>query len=442
MQVDNLFLEKLLGKGAFGEVHLTRIKGDNNVYATKVYDRERIEQKEHCKNGEESDAMKYLKNEIYILHSLDHPNILKLKEVKKTRRHFYLVTDFCNGGELRQALDKYMEKYGKPFSEEIVQHFMRQIMSAFNYLHSKNIMHRDIKLENILLNYDSEQDKNDFNLMKAKAKVIDFGFASSSNMRITIVGSPLSMSPLMLKKLTSHGKIKQLGYDIKADIWSLGAICYEMLIGKAAFDADDMDELAEKIEEGTYKVPTSLSKEVISFLNGMLQYEPKARLNSAQLLNHPFLKEDVKNFHKIDLNQVPSKGDKNYIQINTKKKDNQTIWSIFNAEDEAKLINISPGQVANNISQNNIQQQKTFNPNNNSNPNIYFNQIKSYNTIGAPNTQNSFNDGGYSFNPNAGNNYYGPVFPRNNNGIAGNPITQNFNQPISYSFSPGGLYDN
>ena len=441
MQVDNLFLEKLIGKGAFGEVHLTRIKGDNKIYATKVYDRERIEQKDHCKKGEESDAMKYLKNEILILYSLDHPNILKLKEVKKTKKHFYIVTDYCNGGELRAALDKYMLINGKPFSEEMVQYFMRQIMSGFNYLHGKNIMHRDIKLENILLNYDSEQDKNNFNLMKAKIKIIDFGFASNSNLRITIVGSPLSMSPLMLKKLTSHGKIKQLGYDIKADIWSLGAICYEMLIGKAAFDADDMDELVEKIEEGTYKVPTSLSKEVISFLNGMLQYDPKARLNSGQLLNHPFLKKDVKNFHKIDLNQV-NKSDKNYLDINTKKRDNQTIWSIFNEEDEAKLMNISPGESANNMSQsnNNIQKQNTAN-NNPPNFNNNIDNIKSYRTIGTPNTPNVINGNGYSFNSNDTNNYYGPVFPRNNNGIAGNPITQDFTQPISYSFSSGGLYD-
>ena len=93
MQVDNLILEKLLGKGAFGEVYLTRIKGENNVYATKVYDRERVEQKELFKNGEESDSLIYLKNEIYILHSLNHPNIIKLKEqrVGSLRIIFILV---------------------------------------------------------------------------------------------------------------------------------------------------------------------------------------------------------------------------------------------------------------------------------------------------------------------------------------------------------------
>ena len=122
MQVDNLILEKLIGKGSFGEVHLTRISGDTKLYATKVYDRERIENTE---------AFKYLSNEINIMHNLNHPNIIKFIQVKKTKKHYYIVMEFCNGGELEKALEKYQLKYGKPFSEEIVQHLMRQIISAF-----------------------------------------------------------------------------------------------------------------------------------------------------------------------------------------------------------------------------------------------------------------------------------------------------------------------
>ena len=127
MIVDNLTLEKRLGKGAFGEVYLTTKKGvDNKKFATKKFDRDVIEKGE---------AMKYLKNEIIILQYLNHPNIAKFEEVKKTKKHFYIVMEYCNGGELSQALAKYKEKYGKPFSEEIVQHFMRQIIIAFIYIH-------------------------------------------------------------------------------------------------------------------------------------------------------------------------------------------------------------------------------------------------------------------------------------------------------------------
>ena len=299
MQIDNLILEKLLGKGSFGEVHLTKIVGDSKPYATKIYDREKIENTE---------AFRYLNNEINILHTLKHPNIVKFVQVKKTKKHYYIVMEYCNGGELEKALEKYQMKYGKAFSEEIVQHLMRQIISAFKYMHEKNIMHRDIKLENILINFDNDKDKNDLNMMKAVVKIIDFGFAckiEKNSLTYTTIGNPMNMSPLILKKLTSHGKIRQLGYDMKADIWSLGAICYQMLIGRAAFDADDIDDLVEKIEKGKYRVPTNLSKEVVSFMNGMLQYEPQARLTAEQLYNHRFLQDNVKNFHKIGSYSLP-----------------------------------------------------------------------------------------------------------------------------------------
>ena len=340
MQVDNLILEKCLGKGAFGEVYLTKKAGDNNkIYATKKYERDKIENTE---------AMKYLKNEIAILQTLNHPNIVKFEDVKKTKKHFYIVMEYCNGGELSKALEKYQLKFGKPFSQEIVQYLMRQIIDAFKYIHGQKIMHRDIKLDNILLNFQNEKDKKDLNMMKAQIKIIDFGFAckiAKDSLTYTAIGNPINMDPLILKKLNTPGrKARQLGYDQKADIWSLGAICYEMLIGRAAFDAEDMKDLVNKVEAGKYKVPTSLSKEVISFLNGMLQYQPTQRLTIEQLNNHPFLANNIQNFHSIDLRQVSNKLDKNKKEIIIDVKKNKSIWAIFNQEDENKLNNI-PGQL-------------------------------------------------------------------------------------------------
>ena len=445
MKIDDLTLDKLLGKGAFGEVHLTKLAGDDKYYATKVYDREKVEP---------TPAMKYLKNEISIMHSLDHPNIIKLIKVKKTKKHFYIVTEFANGGDIEGLLAKYQEKHGKPFSEEIVQYLMRQIISAFQYMHSKNIMHRDIKLENILVNFDNEEDKQNLNIMKAVVKIIDFGFAckiEKNALTYTAVGSCLNMDPMILKKLTCHGKVRELGYDMKADIWSLGTICYQMLIGKAAFDADDLDDLVSKVEKGKYKVPTTLSREVVAFLNGMLQYEANLRLTADQLSNHPFLTTEVKNFHKIDLKQVSGKVNDGEIEIITKKEKNQTIWAIFNKEDEKKLMNI--GQLETIPEEEpKIQTQKSLNP-----EQMQKNQmsaqppIKSANTFETenyPNIQNlNINDNGYSFNSN--NQYNGPVFPRNMQGIPGNhydpskfteepPSSQTMNE-TDYNFS-GGIY--
>ena len=328
MIVDNLTLEKCLGKGAFGEVYLTSRKGDDKKYATKKIDREEVEKGE---------GIKYLKNEIIILQYLRHPNIVRFEEVKKTKKHYYIVMEYCNGGELSKALEKYIEKYGKPFSEEIVQHLMRQIIDAFKFMHARKIIHRDVKLDNILLNYETEEDKKNLNLMKAQVKIIDFGFSckiDKSGLQFTALGSPINMDPIILKKLNSSSKKeRQLGYNQKADIWSLGTICYEMLIGKSAFDADDVEDLVNKIENGSYNVPTNLSHEVVSFLNGMLQYEGNNRLTADQLSRHAFLTKNVKDFTPLSLNKTNK-------VMNTKKL-NQSIWAIFGANDENKLMNIA-----------------------------------------------------------------------------------------------------
>ena len=424
MQVDNLFLDKLLGKGSFADVYLTRIKDDPGLYATKVYNREQTEAS--------SSLFNYLKAEINLLKGINHPNIVKLKDVTKTKKHFYLVLEYCNGGELKNALDKYKLKYNKAFSEEIVQYLMRQIVDAMNYLHSRNIMHRDIKLENILLNYDSEEDKNNLNIMKASVKIVDFGFAIylKNSLTESVVGNPLNMDPLILKKLTSNGRIKKLGYDTKADVWSLGSICYEMLIGKPAFDAEDIDDLVDKIEKGDYRVPKNVSKEIVSFLNGMLQYDPNIRLSTAQLIKHVFLTENVNNFHKIDVNS-------DEIELNTKQKKNQTIWAIFNKADETKLVNISPSQIAHNPEwkgTENIPQQNSMNPTNNNFP-INNPSVQSYNTYDNKNYPN-MNNMNY-FHQNNGQNY-GPILPRRDE----NPIyiNQKFDNETDYTFR-GGIYD-
>ena len=105
--------------------------------------------------------------------------------------------------------------------------------------------------------------------------------------------------------MTSKNKMginteKMLGYDQKADIWSLGTLCYEMIIGKSAFDSKTMQELINKVQSGTYSVPTKLSKEIVSFLNAMLQFNSKKRLTCDEILNHPWLNgEDINNKHHL-----------------------------------------------------------------------------------------------------------------------------------------------
>ena len=461
MKVDNLYLEKTLGEGSFGEVFLTKIDGKDGYFATKKLDRK----------IEKTDAFKYLKNEIFILQKLNHPNIVKYENIKKTTKHFYIVMEYCNGGELSKALEKYQEKYEKPFSQEIVQHIMRQIIDAFKYIHSQKIIHRDIKLENILLNFESEKDKEELNMMKATVKIIDFGFAcivNKSNLMYSILGSPINMDPIILRKLSSKnkGKARELGYDQKADIWSLGTICYEMIIGKSAFDSESMDELVDKIEKGTYTIPTNLSREIISFINGMIQYDPKARLSCEELSRHPFLTKDVKDFTSID---VKTKDGEDMIKIDFKesKSIHKSIWAFYKESDEEKLIKISGYDFDKDkhenkepIKRTNSQEKRDINTDNNMNLNdANHNPPARRNTFQYQiSNLNQFNPMYNNFNNNYNNNLpqsqnYGPMLSYPYQKIPGNPVNnvqimpmqmpqyvnQVFNNETEYSFG-GGIY--
>jgi serine/threonine protein kinase len=364
MLVEDLTLQKCLGKGAFGEVYLTSKQGSQQKFATKKID------KKFTSNPR---AKKYLDNEINILKEIDHPNIIKLYEVKETNQFYYLVMELCNGGGLSDCLEDYQNKYKRPFPEEVVQYLMRQIMSAISYLHKKNILHRDIKLDNILVNFETLEDKTKRNMLKSHVKIIDFGFARHLNpaqLAYSVLGSPINMDPGILRKLNKMEHSNEYGYDQKADIWSLGTICYEMLIGKCTFDAESMRELVSKVEKGNYYLPTTLSKEAVSFLNGMLQYDLKKRLSAEELYNHKFLTKPYSELTKINVKEASNNLIGSQLQINSKK--NQSIWVIFETDEENDLDNI-PSQMIDKTNSNKPTQNVVIQPNVDPNRNTHKN---------------------------------------------------------------------
>jgi len=317
MILDDYTLLKCIGKGAFGEVYLTSKKGSNLLFATKKVSKQKVETQIN---------KKYFINEISILKTIQHKNIVKLEATRQTVHNYYIITEFYNGGGLGDCLKKYKMINGKGFSEEIVQHLTRQIVDALKYLHSRKIIHRDLKLENLLINFETEEDKKNLNMLKAEVKIIDFGFSTfldSSGLRYSILGSPINMDPILLKKLLNQNISYLIGYDEKADIWSLGTICYELLVGEMAFKAQNMGELIQKIELGIYHIPTNSSQEFASFLNCMLKYDSKLRLSADELSRHPFLNKNINEFTKIDLSRIADKIDEKGIIINIKTYQNQ-----------------------------------------------------------------------------------------------------------------------
>ena len=303
LKLNDLIIGKLLGRGAFGEVYESKVKGHDGIYAVK-----KLVKEKYKKNPK---GYKYLKNEIEILNNTAHENIVKLYSSNiETHLHQYLVTEYCNGGDLNDCLEYYKKNKMRPFTEEEVQHIMKQIVSAIKYLHvDKKIIHRDLKLENILLHYENEDDRKQKNILKAKIKIIDFGFARYINegIAVSILGSPLFMDPRILLKLNKLDNSKDFKYEEKADIYSLGIISYILLTGNQLFDVNRMDDLIRETELGIYKISVHLSKETISFLNYMLKYDPKKRLDIKRLSEHEFITKKVEEFTKIDKKEVDNK---------------------------------------------------------------------------------------------------------------------------------------
>ena len=334
--------------------------------------------------------------------------------------------EYVNGGELSKYLKLYKQKYQKAFPEEIVQHLMRQIVDALVYIHNRNIIHRDLKLENIMVNFDSEKDKEELNMMKAKIKIIDFGFAillqSDYSLTDTAVGTLLYMDPKILEEFNNKAlNDKNRGYGKEADIWSLGCICYELFRGKYPFEANTFDELVNKINKGKYKLPKTSSKEIISFLDKMLQYDGKARKSARDLRNHPFLNKEVKDFTYMNINDIlkGQKEKKGHYEIkNNNEKFNENVIKNY------KRINAFPKKpISEEDSFNNNKKDQNV-PNINKN-NIFKVQVPHYGNPKGINAQPHMQKGIYQNNimnqyappPIGGYQYNNHLNPKINNNI-------------------------
>ena len=285
---------KLLNKGAFSEVYLAKEITNNKFFALKKPINKNLSPQEQY----------YLQNEIRILKMIEHPNIIKLYYLLKSPYGTDLAIEYCNGGSLSSNLYQYTSKYGKPFSEKLVQRFMKQILSGVNYLHSKGIIHRDLKLGNILLCYSNDNDLKNKNLFAAIVKITDFNISyfPDGHKPQTCLGTPENMAPTVVgnRFMPIHPRT----YDEKVDIWSLGTLCYQMLFGKPLFIGLTKEEIYQKIINMNYNIPKTISVQARTFLKHMLRKEGINRLSASQLLNHEFIIGDYHYFNMYKKKEV------------------------------------------------------------------------------------------------------------------------------------------
>ena len=289
------------------------------------------------------DTQKNFRRELQNLHNLKHPNIIQILDYLNNKTTNYIVLEYCNGGNLRDYMRRYMNINRKPLNEFFIQKLLLQIAPALEYMHSKNVIHRDIRLENILLNFNNYPnipiDGRAPQPLKFKEKSLNKDFSVKitglnfskdliqDNMGSTILGTPLYMSPDIIERVDDKSNKK---YNTSADLWSLGVITYELLTGSMPFNGSDTKDLFTQIEKGVYTLPKKLkaSIEIISFINGLLQYYPEKRLNWEQIKQHPFLTKNVEDFNYINL-ELYSDGEKNQVEINSKDSNSDNLLWIF-----------------------------------------------------------------------------------------------------------------
>ena len=256
---------KSIGTGAFGTVRLCIHKATRQTRACKILKKA-------------TQDIKALQEEVEILSKLSHPNIMQLYEVYNDKTNFYIVSEFCQGGELFDAISKKGN-----FNENEASKIMKQVLSAITYSHQNNIVHRDLKPENILL-----EDKGNDSIIK----IIDWGCAKNFNKNEKLTnkdGTPYYIAPEVIEG----------NYDEKCDIWSCGVILYIMLCGYPPFDGESEEEILDKVKKGSFEFPKeewkNISKDAIDLIEKMLTFESNKRISALECLRHNWF---IKNKNK------------------------------------------------------------------------------------------------------------------------------------------------
>ena len=277
----------MLGRGSFGEVYLVQKINTKVLYAMKVLSKDRV-------MGH--NLMKYAMAERNVLSLTNHPFIVKLNFAFQTNHKLFLILDYCPGGDLSKHL-----QIEKRFTEERARFYICEVLLALEDLHRRDIIFRDLKPDNVVLDEEGHAKLTDFGL--SKEGVFDSQCAKS------FCGSIAYLAPEMIKK-QGHGKA--------VDWYLLGVLFYEMLVGIPPYFTDQQEEIFRNIECGELKIPNIVSKEAATLLRALLQREPSKRLgggprDALEIKEHPYFKNT--NWDDVYNKKIPPPKMKNYSRL-------------------------------------------------------------------------------------------------------------------------------
>ena len=259
-KISHYEIGKVIGKGAYATVKICKNKITQEKFAMKIYEKKILN---------DNIKKKCILREIEILKKLNHPNIVKLYDTIISDKNILLIQELVNGISLRDFYNKEIRNQ-KNISEKkykILTLIFKQIFSAFDYIHKKNIFHRDIKLENILLTKNYE------------IKIIDFGFGlynPRNYLQKFFCGTPNYMAPEIIMKKE---------YDCqKADMWSLGILLYKLFCADFPFKGKDEKDLYRHIIKGKYKIKEYVPDLIKIIIDKILRPKPYQRINCDQIL--------------------------------------------------------------------------------------------------------------------------------------------------------------
>ncbi|GAM22790.1 hypothetical protein SAMD00019534_059650, partial [Acytostelium subglobosum LB1] len=268
LTIEDFDLMKVLGVGSFGRVFLVKKKDTGQLYAMKVLNKRDILKKKQ---------LAHTNTEKMVLSTMDHPFIVRLHFAFQNDEYLFMCMDYIPGGELFQ----HLQKAGR-FPEELAKFYIAEVITSLNYLHSNNIIYRDIKPENILLGADGHIKLTDFGLSKSGITSVVGGKNADGQFATTFCGTPEYLAPEIITG-AGHGKA--------ADWWSVGILLFEMLTGRSPFLASNRNDMYKAMIQGNLRLPMFLSSEAQDLLEKLLVPDPKNRLGTggvADIQNHAF----------------------------------------------------------------------------------------------------------------------------------------------------------